>query len=170
MIRIDIKYEGVSAALEQVHARLDDMSPVYEDIASYMVETTRERFRQGVDPDGNAWKPKSPVTLAKYLADKDGARPNPLIGPSGRLSKEILQFVSRDGVEIGSALEYSGVMQHGAKKGAFGRDGRNHPIPWGDIPARVWLGLSDEDELAIVDIADEYLEAAFDERGSNLPV
>lgn len=170
MFKIDFKYEGAAATLEEVAKRLDDMTPVYRGIGEYMVEATKERFRQGIDPDGNAWAPKSPVTLAAYLARGDGARPAPLIGPSRRLGTEILQFVSRDNVEIGSALEYSGVMQNGAKQGAFGRDGRNHPIPWGDIPARVWLGLSDADELAIVDIADEHLADAFDDRGSNLPV
>lgn len=170
MIRIEFKYQGVFDALEQASRRLEDMTPIYQEVGEYMIEATKERFRKGIDPDGKAWAPKSPVTLASYLARGDGARPQPLIGPTRRLSNEILKFVSRDSVEVGSALEYSAVQQDGAKKGAFGRDSRNHPIPWGDIPSRVWLGLSDDDERNIVDIADEHLEAAFDDRGFNLPV
>ena len=170
MIRLDFKYEGVAAALAEATRRLDDMTPIYEDIGDYMVEATKERFRKGVDPDGDAWAPKSPATLAAYLARGDGVRPKPLIGPTRRLSSEVARFVSRDSVEIGSALEYSAVMQRGARKGAFGRDSRNNPIPWGDIPARVWLGLSEADETRIIAIADEHLGDAFDDRGFNLPV
>lgn len=167
MIRIDFKYQVVADALKEASRRLDDMTPLHEDIADHVAEATKQRFKQGVDPDGVAWKPKSPVTLALYKARGDGLRPDPLIGPSKRLSTEIARFANAQGAEIGSSLEYSAVMQDGVKKGAFGRDSRNHPLPWGDIPARVWLGLSEADEAAIVDIADNYLEQAFDQRGFN---
>jgi len=167
MIRIDFKYQVVAEALSAVSHRLDDMTPLHEDIGEYVIESTKERFRRGVDPDGVAWKPKSPVTLALYQERGDGLRPDPLIGPTKRLSSEIARFADASGVETGSSLEYSAVMQGGAKKGAFGRDSRNHPLPWGDIPARVWLGLSEADEAVIIDIADEYLEQAFDQRGFN---
>ena len=65
-------------------------------------------------------------------------------------------MVSRNGVVIGSSLIYSGVMQSGAARGAFGRDRFGRPIPWGTIPARPWLGISREDGEAITEIADEY--------------
>ncbi len=169
MIRIDFKYEAVAEALAEASARLDDLTPLHEDIGEYMVEATKDRFRKGIDPDGNAWAPKSPVTIAAYLARGDGNRPKPLIGPTRRLSSEIQRFASRDAAEIGSSLEYSAVQQDGAAKGAFGRDKGNRPIPWGRIPARVWLGLSETDETAIIDIADDYLADGFEERGFNLP-
>lgn len=163
MFRVEFKHEEISAQLREAARRLDDLTPLHEDIGEYMVEATKERFRKGVDPDGNPWVPKRPATLARYLARGDGNRPDPLIGPSKRLSTEIHRLASRDEVEVGSALEYSGVMQGGARKGAFGSDSRGKPLPWGDIPARVWLGLSDEDERNILDIADEYLAEGFGE-------
>ncbi|PZQ20147.1 MAG: phage virion morphogenesis protein, partial [Sphingopyxis macrogoltabida] len=137
------------------------------DIGDYVIRVTKERFKKGIAPDGNAWTPKSPATLATYLARGDGDRPKPLIGPSGRLSSEIAQYADAQGVEIGSSLEYSAVMQDGARKGAFGKNAHGNPIPWGDIPARPWLGLSDEDEANIILLADDYLEQAFDDRGFN---
>lgn len=169
MMKVEFKYQAVAGALRETSARLDDMAPLYQDIGEYLVGATKERFKKGVAPDGTPWAPKSPVTLANYLARGDGARPDPLIGPSRRLSNEIASIASPDGVEVGSSLEYSGVMQGGARKGAFGNDSRGHPLPWGDIPPRVWLGLSEVDETNIIDIADEYLEAAFEERGFNAP-
>lgn len=167
MIKVDFKYQLVAQGLEEVSRRLDDMTPIHKSIGEHVVEITKDRFKKGIDPDGNAWTPKKQATIDRYKERGDGNRPDPLIGPSKRLSSEIAQYADAQGVEIGSALEYSAVMQNGAKQGAFGRDKRNHPLPWGDIPARVWLGLSDEDEAAIIDIADEHLEQAFLASGFN---
>lgn len=139
---------------------MGDATPVFQDIGEYMVEATKKRFTISTAPDGTKWQPKSPATIARYLAKKDGNRPKPLIGPSQRLGKEISKLATRDQVEIGSALIYSGVMQDGAAKGAFGNAANGSPIPWGRIPARVWLGLSDDDNRNILDIVDEHLAEA----------
>lgn len=167
MIRLEFKYDAVASALEEAGKRLEDMTPLYQDIVQYMIDVTKQRFIDGVGPDGRAWAPKSPVTLALYEARGDGNRPKPLIGPSGRLSSEINGQATDKSAEIGSALEYSAVMQDGAAQGAFGRTSRGGPIPYGTIPARVWLGLSDVDEEEIVGIADDYLLDLFEQRGSN---
>lgn len=163
MIRIVFNIEPVIARLGRVSQVLDDMTPVFNDIGEYVVEATKKRFTISTAPDGTKWQPKSAATIARYQARKDGNRPKPLIGPSGRLGREINKLATRDQVEIGSALEYSGVMQDRAAQGAFGTAANGSPIPWGRIPARVWLGLSDDDNRNILDIADEYLaEAAGD--------
>jgi len=167
MIKVEFKYQVIAEALGEASRRLGDMTPIHEDIGDYVVRVTKERFKAGIDPDGNAWTPKKQATIDRYKERGDGDRPDPLIGPSKRLSSEIAQYADAQGVEVGSALEYSAVMQDGAKQGAFGNDSRNHPLPWGDIPARVWLGLSDEDEAAIIDIADAHLEQAFKLSGFN---
>lgn len=185
MFRIDFNAGAVFAQLDRARAAMDDMTPAYQDIGEYMVKATRERFVTGTVPDGTRWRQKSPTTLAEYIARGDGkarqalldkkGKPikasaikrylkrgggdRPLIGPSGRLGKEILTVATGDAAEIGSSLEYSGVMQFGAKKGAFGPH-----TPWGDIPARVFLGISDEDERQIVNIVDRHLGEAFGER------
>ena len=58
------------------------------------------------------------------------------------------------------ASTYAGTHQFGAKKGQYGSTSRGQPIPWGDIPAREFLGLSDDDESEIVDIVSGYLAGA----------
>ena len=163
MFKIEFNAAPIFDYLAQASKVLDDMTPVYQDIGEYMVGSTKERFQQGVAPDGSAWAPKKPSTIARYLAAGDGNRPKPLIGPSQRLSNEITPLATRDSVEIGSSLEYSGVMQNGAAKGAFGTNSRGGPIPWGNIPARVWLGISDTDERNIIEIVDEHLGSAIGE-------
>lgn len=157
MIHFGFDAAAVFAQLDRARATLADMTPVYEDIAEHMIKATRDRFRSSTAPDGTRWRDKRPSTLAAYLARGDGSRPKPLIGPSERLGKEIVKAVTPESAEIGSVLEYSAVMQNGAKKGAFGKGRNGRPVPWGDIPARVWLGISADDEKNILDIVDEHL-------------
>ncbi len=157
MIGVQFNAGKTRQALREAIDQLQDMTPVYEDIGEYMIEATRERFRTGTAPDGTKWAPKSEATLARYKRLGYGTLGKPLIGPLRALSTQILKFVSRDGVVIGSALIYSRVMQDGAAKGAFGNDARGHPIPWGRIPARQWLGISAQDATNIVEIVEEHL-------------
>lgn len=145
------------AAIREAISLLKDPTPLYQDVGEYMIEATRQRFIQGKAPDGTAWAPKSATTLERYKRLGYGTLSSPLIGAGKRLSREVFKYVSRDGVVIGSSLIYSGVMQHGAARGAFGADRHGRPLPWGRIPARVWLGISAEDETKIVAIADEHI-------------
>lgn len=167
MIKVEFRYAELANTLAEASRRLGDMTPLHESIGEYVIRVTKERFKKGVDPDGNAWTPKKQATIDRYKERGDGDRPDPLIGPSKRLSSEIAHYADAQGVEIGSSLEYSAVMQDGAKKGAFGKSSRGGPIPWGDIPARPWLGLSQEDETNIIGLADDYLEQVFGDRGFN---
>ncbi len=160
MIGIQFNAGASRDALREAIGQLDDMTPLYTDVGEYMVEATRKRFQQGVSPSGAAWAPKRPATLERYKRLGYGSRTQPLIGPGRALSRQILPIVSRTHVEIGSSLIYAGVMQDGAAQGAFGRDRRNRPIPWGRIPARAWLGISAEDEREIVAIAEEHVRRA----------
>lgn len=153
-------------ALRRAKLALGNMTPVYAEIGEYMIGATRDRFLKGAGPDGVAWKPKRQATLDRYKRLGYGSLTRPLIGPGRALSRQIQKIVSSDGVVIGSSLAYSGVMQNGAERGAFGTDKRGRPIPWGRIPARVWLGLSDADNRAIVEIVDEHVARALGEGGA----
>lgn len=157
MLKLDFNASGAAAAIRNAIEQLEDMTPIFQDIAEYMIEATRERFRTGKDPDGNPWAKKKPATLDRYKRMGYGNLPKTLIGPGKRLSREVLGEASASGAVIGSALIYSGVMQEGAEKGAFGTNSRGRPIPWGRIPARVWLGISSQDEQKIIAITDEHL-------------
>lgn len=145
-------------AIQQAVRQLADMTPVFQDIGEYMIQATRQRFVEGKAPDGSAWAPKRPSTLDRYRRLGYGSLSRPLVGPSRALSRQIQSIVAKDSVTVGSPMIYSGVMQNGAAKGAFGADRRGRPIPWGTIPARVWLGISRDDETAIVEIVDEHLQ------------
>lgn len=161
-IEIVIDIGAAQAGLDRLASLLDDMTPIMRDIGEYMIKATKERFRKGAGPDGSVWPAKSATTIAAYLARGDRADPRPLIGPSGLLSQLIAAEVTGSGraVEIGSSRIYAGVMQFGARRGAFGQTRRGAPIPWGDIPARPFLGASEADLVAIGEIVSAGLSEA----------
>jgi phage virion morphogenesis protein len=152
--------QPIVQALRGLQGQLVEMKPVYDAMGEQLVRSHKERFKTGSAPDGTAWAPKKAATIERYRRAGDGEYTQPLIGPSRRLGNEINYSSSSIGVEVGSNLEYAGTMQTGAAKGEFGNDARGRPIPWGFIPARVWLGLSDKDERDMLDIVEEHLALA----------
>lgn len=138
--------------LAAIEARLAAPKPMFQEMAEYLLVSTKERFPAGIDPEGVKWAPNRPSTLAR----KKGNRP--LIGESKRLGTEILNDADESGLEVGSNLIYARVMQEGADQGEFGTNSAGRPIPWGNIVPRRFLGLSDADEKTLFEIATEYLQ------------
>lgn len=170
MFTVELKDEVVTAQLARAYASLDDTSDLMADIGKILVRSTEQRFLKGTAPDGTKWAPKSQTTLNKYGARKSNrVDTRPLFGPNGRLHEEIFSEASKDQVEVGSGLPYAAAMQFGAAKGSFGaysgtdKNGRTFSgsAPWGNIPARPFLGISDEDRVNIVDQIAVYLSGAF---------
>lgn len=163
--------------LNALVARAQDMRPVLLEIGEDMAESTKQRFTTATDPDGNAWAPNSALTLARYSSmfarKKDGnltkrsaaklANKKPGTGETRALGTTInYQVQGSDAVGIGSPMVYAGTFHYGAKSGEFGMAGyrtRNgvFPIPWGDIPARPFLGASEDDKANIVRLVQSYL-------------
>lgn len=57
---------------------------------------------------------------------------------------------------MGSGLIYAGTHQFGAQKGSYGSTSKGQPIPFGDIPAREFLGLSYADREEIESTVSDY--------------
>lgn len=159
---IEVSDQQIATFFTQLRDRLGDMTPVMQDIGELMVDSTKLRFIAGEDPDGKEWAAKSEATIAAYKARGDTPDFRPLFGPSRRLSSEISYRVGPGGqsVEWGSSLIYAAVHQVGAAKGAFGETTRGAKIPWGNIPARPFLGLSSDDEDKLKALLQEWLESA----------
>ena len=165
MIEVQINDEEVVARFQALQARYADMSPAMNEIGFALVETTRERFFQGVSPDGVAWAPKSPATIAAYEARGERVDFRPLFGgsPAGiALHTSAAHDFGPDYVEVSSNKIQAAVMQFGARKGAFGTTSRGGSIPWGNIPARPFLGISDTDRNNIAATVEDWLADALD--------
>lgn len=168
------------SGLDYLHglvARAKNMRPVLLEIGEDMAESTKQRFSTATSPDGTAWAPNSAVTLARYSSmfarKKDGeltkrsaaklANKKPGTGETRALGTTInYQVQGAEAVAIGSPMVYAGTFHYGAKSGEFGfgvyltREG-SYPLPWGDIPARPFLGASEDDKANIVSLVRSYL-------------
>lgn len=169
MIEIDITDEGVQKALDRLFKSVEDVRPVLAEIGEVLVESTKERFATSTGPDGQRWASNSQVTILRYLGvyggsfgkngritEKGAGRAmskRPLIGETRDLSRQINYSIdSENTLSIGSPMIYAAVQQFGARKHEF--QGKS---PWGAIPARPFLGLSDADTGNILQIIASYL-------------
>lgn len=167
------------SGLDHLHGlvkRSQNLQPLLKEIGEDQAEATKRRFASATDPDGNAWAPNSAVTLANYSAlfarKKDGsltkrseqklAGKKPGTGETRMLATTInYQPQGDDAVSIGSPMVYASTFHYGAKSGEFGfgmyatRNG-SFPIPWGDIPARPFLGMSQADRENVVSLVRAY--------------
>lgn len=175
-MRIEYDDREVLDALRGLQAATGDLAPVLKHIGEMLVGSTKRRFRGGSAPDGTPWAPNAESTLLGYLGRFRGSYTmsgrlsakgagrvmgkRPLIGETRSLSTTIGYVVSGATLEVGSPMEYAGTQQFGAERGAYGRDRHGRPIPWGDIPARPWLGLSDADRAEVLEILREHMASA----------
>lgn len=161
MSRIEITHNSdeVLQALNRLVNRVEDPAPAMKRIAGVLEEATARAFATESGPaTGVAWDPLSEVTLALRPYRQGGD----LLQDSGRLRSSIDTDYGRDFAQIGTNVVYGPTHHFGAKQGEFGTTSRGGPIPWGDIPARPFLGIGPEDERDILQIAAEHLAGAFE--------
>lgn len=186
LITVQIKDRSALAALEDIRRAGVNPRPMLLEIGEDLAASTKARFATSTAPDGSPWAKNSPTTIARWvhsrmgddgkissrkgtrtkdgkLLSKTGERrwdsKKPLIGHSKMLSHTIATTLRGSTLLVGSPMIYAGVQQFGASKGEFGTNKRGGSIPWGDIPAREFLGLSPADTANILRIAGSYLSA-----------
>lgn len=170
MIELEINDAQVRAAFASLQSSLTDMHPAMDEIGQTMVLSTKTRMQAGVSPDGTPFAPRSAVTLARYAAEGKKYGPKPL-WLTGTMRQNVAHAATSDSVSWGSNAIQAAVMHFGADQGEFGAAvGRTKPsekrarsqdyftpIPWGRIPARPFVGLSDQDRIDIGEIIAEWL-------------
>lgn len=158
MITIEINDEAARRVLDRMAAASRDASEPMAGFAEYWLMATKERMQRGVSPDGAEFAPRSQTTLDAYAARTPPQVP---VGGPLRLTDTMRTQIYRqsgpDFAEIGSNAIQAAVMQFGAAKGAFGSGG-GQSVPWGDIPARPFLGFADDDRAALVEEIEEWLQ------------
>ena len=147
-IRIEYDDTQVRAALDRLARAGRDMSPVMRVIAGHLLAGADKAFLDETAPDGTKWAALSDVTLARR--QKRG-RGSTILQESGHLAQSITADSDATSAVVGTNPVYATTHQFGAKKGAFGATARGAPIPWGDIPARPFLGVSEKTSRQVVD-------------------
>ncbi|MEI6100088.1 MAG: phage virion morphogenesis protein [Alphaproteobacteria bacterium] len=151
MITVEINDDLISAALASAQAQLGDMSNLMGKLAVLIVDQTEQRFTEGKSPEGVPWAPRSAVTIANYKRRKLAY--GGLLHLTGQLSGNLGSAYGPDFAEVTTAEPYAAMMQFGGTRAAF-------PNLWGNIPARPFMGLSDENQTDILDTIGEALASA----------
>lgn len=164
MITIEIDNRSVLDALGQLAGRVDNLAPALSEIGERLTETTQARFNTSTAPDGQRWKQNAPATILGYLGGKAG-----VYGKTGKITKKGMGYAQNkktlvasgllqdsihwqlipDGVAVGTD-RFADAWDSGAAVHQFGSIN-------GKIPARPFLGVSDDDERTILDIVAGYL-------------
>lgn len=155
-IRISKKsLREIDAKIKKLIERIDNPKPLLNDIAHYMVRVTQNRLtttKKG--PDGKRWADNSELT--QYLKGRN----NPNYW-SGELASSI-QVIRKDrwGFSIGSKLPYAPYVQNGVKVMRGRYQSKTKPQP--QIPARPYLGFSQQNKHKIAQMIREYIRTGRD--------
>lgn len=167
MIAIDFDDRTILDALRELSLRAHDLGPALREIGVVLVDSTQRRFDTSTGPDGARWEENSDTTILEYLGGMKGAYGKKggltkkgmaaLLGKKPLLREGFLQGtlswqIDGNTLLVGSPQKYAAAQQFGAEKGSLGKG-----APWGDIPARPFLGVSDADEETILDLLRGYL-------------
>ncbi|MGZ9811277.1 phage virion morphogenesis protein [Pseudoroseicyclus sp. H15] len=164
-MRLEIDDADLLAALNALDDGLTDQSPVMNQLGDYLAGSARDRIENGVDVDGNPFATLAQTTLDRYAKSTPPKVSRSPLWQSGMFRRGLFHDSGPDFVEWGSNAIQAAIMQFGAEKGAFGQTSRGAPIPWGNIPARPFIGVSDDDETAMVALIEEWLESGADDAG-----
>lgn len=147
--------------LDSMSAKAKNLKPILEEIGKDMKTKTDFCFRLEKSPDGVSWKKSK--RNGKTLSD------------TGALKRSVSYSTSSDSVTVGTNLVYAKTMQFGAEKGSLGsgkaqvksftrKNGqkvRSHTrafvAPWGNIPARPFIGISNSQMKKYRKMMAEYL-------------
>ena len=188
--RVEITRNTASPKLKRLAARLhgEGRQLLFADMGEYLLRSTRERAAKQIDPDGNKWRALSPG-YAKWKAKK---RPGvPVLKFDFHMLGDQLSYeAGQDELLVGTNAPYGAIHQFGgtvhraahSRKLAFGKDKPNRMKvfaragskdvdheQWATVdaydvtlPARPWLGLSQEDDTELLAIVVDHLGEALD--------
>lgn len=131
----------IKQALDALRKQGADLTEPNAEVGEYLIESHQDRFDRAESPDGDAWAPLSD----DYK--KRSKRPSDILIEDGTLKGTLNYNASQEQLLFGTPMEY-GAAHH------FGYEKRN-------LPARPWLGLSDEDENVVIAIFRAHLSEAF---------
>ena len=156
---VGLNWGGFDRALGNAVHRMGDTQDMMDSIGEALVSSTLQRFQEEKDPDGKKWKPSA----------RAAAKGGTTLSDTGRLQKSIEYAATSNRVMVGSNLPYARIHQLGGtvrpKKGKFlkfkGLDGEDVFVREVSIPARPYLGISDDDREEIMATMTDFLEGAF---------
>ena len=141
--RVKVDEGGVSRLLSRLLLNDAKRAEMLDQIGEASVREIKMHFINQQTPRGIKWW-KSKRAL------KDPSRPTML--NTLKLMNSITYKQSGGAVEVGTDDIRAGTLNFGASKGQYGNG-----VPFGDIPARQFLGVSSQNEIKVRDIVNSFL-------------
>ncbi len=152
-INIELDTTEARAAIQRLIRLSTNLTPLMQDVGEQLLNSTRQRFRHEQAPDSTPWAPLSDTTKRRKTKNHDK-----ILTEDGLLGSQIVYHATPNSLEIGSNRIYASTHQFGASKGQYGNTTKGSPIPWGNIPARPFLGLSPQDTTSIHETFNHHLQ------------
>ncbi len=157
-ISVTIVDKEVQRGFEKLVGLMQHTRPVMAAIGTGIVASTHMRFITQTDPEGKAWHALDP----EYAKDKRNSR---ILTESGRLRNSINSQASDHEVRVGTNTIYAAAHQFGAvikPKNAshlfFRIGGRLIKADSVTLPARPFLGISEQDEAMVSETVFDFVE------------
>ncbi len=180
-----LEFDAVAAlaVVNEAAAGLADPAPMLRDIGEYLLIAHDQRFASQASPDGTPWQALSPRYLKRKKKNQDK-----ILVLDGFLKNTLRYQVNNNELLFGTNRIYGAIHHLGgtidiaarSQQAYFRQDGRSGNVgnlfvnkkrsnfaQWVtigaytiQIPARPWLGISDDENYAIAGIAMRYLMPA----------
>lgn len=148
--RIEVALDGDTGVIQQLQRLItkgEQLGPLMNDIGEMLLFSHNQRNAQSIEPDGTPWAPLSTATQALKPHHK-----NSPLRLNDILLQQLLYQADDNGLELGSNMVYAAMQQFG------GTTSPKSMIPGKDIPAREFIGLSSDDEQAVLEIVASYFQ------------
>lgn len=146
---IEINHQGLASVIEVLQGMSDKttkLAPAMNDIGEMLLLSHAERNANQIAPDGTPWAALSPTT--QQLKPRHQNTPLRL---NDILLNQLLYQADDSGLSFGSNMIYAAMQHFGGITSA------NAMIPNKPIPAREFIGVSEEDETSIVEMLQDHL-------------
>jgi phage gpG-like protein len=185
MLSVEIKDKGVKDLLERIRKRTQNLKPAMSLIGEIVHGSIQRNFEEGGRPQ--AWAPLAPSTIERRKRiNRWPGRILVISGTAGGLMGGISYRSFDDRVELAANAPHATTHHFGAEKGSFGTveaqvkthvrritqafgksiaprnvtvkaHTRKATLPWGNIPARPFMLVQDEDWDEIRESLAEFL-------------
>ena len=144
-MQINIQVEGLARVQQKLKVtadKLHNLTPFWQTVGMYVQrQTIRERFNKEQSPDGQKWKPLAESTIKRRK--KRHKRGNmKILQDTDELRRSIAYEADSHSVRVGSKLKYA----------------RTHQFGRGKIPARPFLGVTNNEKEHITSMFRQYLK------------
>ncbi|KEQ19175.1 hypothetical protein GZ78_04045 [Endozoicomonas numazuensis] len=137
-------------ALTDLAAAGADLSPVMKEISGILADASEQAFANEADPTtGESWQP---LTEAHKGYRQSKGYTGSILQMSGQLAASIQSDHGRDFAQVGSNKVYAAIHQHGGLPDMRPANAA--------IPARPFLGASEDDKDEIMEVLARHLSDA----------